>query len=135
MARDGDLRAIFRRKLPQFDWQPIESPLTSRGIPDTNACGNGIEFWIENKKTDGWAVGLRPEQVGWIKRRVRHGGKVWIAVRRKDNELWMVRGKWATELKAGGLRKLQMLPLNDLWSFSGGPAQWDWPIVAELLVS
>lgn len=127
MARDGDLRAIFRCNLPAFDWQAIESPLTARGIPDANYCFNGREGWIEAKSTSGWAVGLRPEQCGWILRRCRHGGKVWIAVRRKDDELWLVPGDRAAQLKAEGLKDL----VSEHWK--NGPSRWDWDRIAYLL--
>lgn len=133
MARDGDLRAIFRRRLPQFDWQSIETGSTGRGIPDSNYCHEGREGWVEFKAAKAWAVGLRPEQCGWILRRVRHGGRVWIAVRRKDDELWLVFGEWATELKANGLRGLQGASEEDVWSFNGGPSKWDWYQIASLL--
>jgi hypothetical protein len=133
VARDGDLRAIFRRRLPDFDWQSIETGSTGRGIPDSNYCRDGAEGWIEFKAAKAWAVGLRPEQCGWILRRTRHGGRGWIAVRRKDDELWMMWGRWAAELKAHGLRGLQMTPLDDLWMWNGGPARWDWTRIAQLL--
>jgi len=72
---NGGLRQLFRAKLPGFDWVSIESGSTGGGIPDSNYCVRtnditGIEGWIEHKQTDGWAVTLRPEQVGWIARRV-----------------------------------------------------------------
>jgi hypothetical protein len=133
MARDGDLRAIYRRKLPQIDFVSVETGGTGRGVPDCNGCLDGVEFWCEFKQTQGSAVGLRPEQIGWALRRIRHGGRVWIAVRRKDDELWMVWGQWAAELKTHGLRGLQMTPLNDLWMWNGGPARWDWTRIAQLL--
>jgi hypothetical protein len=133
MARDGDLRAIFRRNLPGFDLQAIETGGTGRGTPDDNYCHKGCEGWLEHKKVSGWAVPLRPEQIGWALRRIRHGGRVWICVRRKDDELWMVWGRWAAELKAHGLRGLQMTPLDDLWMWNGGPARWDWTRIAQLL--
>jgi hypothetical protein len=137
MARDGDLRAIFRRNLPKFDWTSVESGGTGRGIPDSNYCLDGREGWCEFKQTKAWAVGLRPEQVGWILRRVRHGGRVWIAVRRMredSDELWIAPGNLAGELKAEGLNGLVANTLIRLRWF-GGPAKWNWDQIAKVLVS
>ena len=132
MARDGDLRAIFRRRLPQFMWTSVESGGTSRGIPDSHYCGNGAAGWVEFKKTTGWAVGLRPEQVGWALQYGRHGGRTWVAVRRKDDELWMVPGDHAAALKEHGLRPVLEGKVPGVW-YDGGPARWSWDAVATLL--
>lgn len=137
MARDGDLRAIFRRKLPQFDFQSVETGGTGRGIPDANYCFEGKEGWVEFKRTGAWAVGLRPEQVAWALRRCRHGGRVWIAVRRvreESDELWLVPGELARELKADGLNALIARSLGG-YRWYGGPSKWDWGQVAQVLVS
>jgi Holliday junction resolvase len=86
---DGGLRATFRAKLPDIHWQAVESKLTGKGIPDANYCAEGIEGWVEFKKTSGWKIGLRTEQTSWIEKRARFGGNVFIAVRRKGTELWL----------------------------------------------
>jgi hypothetical protein len=139
---DGGLRALFRQNLPRFDWCSIESGTTGGGIPDSNYCALGVEGWIEFKQTPGHAVTLRPEQVGWIMRRVRYGGRVWIAVRqqalagpRRDarDVLWLISGRLAKEAKVGGLRGLEWH--GDTLIEHGGPAQWDWDAVAATLVS
>lgn len=134
MARDGDLRAIFRRRLPDFDWQSVETGSTGRGIPDSNYCRDGSEGWIEFKAAKAWAVGLRPEQCGWILRRTRHGGRVWIAVRRKDDELWMIPGCYAAKIKEHGLRPVFEGRIPGVW-YSGGPAGWGWAAIARLLTN
>jgi len=143
MRTDGDLRKLFREHLPKIHWQSVETGGTGRGIPDSNGCGLttdannsvvGIEFWIEFKVTAAWAVALRPEQVGWLTQRARHGGRVFVAVRRTSkggprsgppsDELWLLDGQYARDIKQDGLRKL---PAGSLLSRStGGPAQWDW---------
>ncbi len=130
MARDGDLRAIFRRRLPQFMWTSVESGGTGRGIPDSHYCDQGSSGWVEFKKCTAWAVGLRPEQVGWAAQYFRHGGRSWIAVRRvrpDADELWLVPGDRAAQLKAQGLRGAP----SEHWG--NGPAKWDWARVAYLL--
>jgi hypothetical protein len=124
---DGNLRQIFRKKLPQFHWQSIETGGTGRGIPDSNYCCSGEEGWVEFKKTSGWKVNIRPEQVGWLLRRSRAGGRTWLAVRRKGDQLWLVRGSQAEELLDRGLRDF-LAP-----SWEGGPARWDWEAINRLL--
>ncbi len=138
---DDGLRPIFRDHLPKFDWQSIETPITGSGVPDSNYCRNGREGWIEYKATKGYAVTLEPEQIGWICRRVRHGGRVWIAVRRRSSagprkgtavdELWIIPGVLAKKAKIEGLRGLRFWPTVEHWS--GGPTKWDWDHVSDLL--
>lgn len=79
--RDGDLRKLFKKHIPKFHWQPIETGAMGSGIPDTNWCFEGQEGWVEYKWSDRGLITLRPEQVGWIIERTRHGGNVKIAVR------------------------------------------------------
>ncbi len=140
MTNDGELRPLFRRHLPEFDWQSIETGLTGGGVPDSNFCRSGVEGWVEHKQTAGWVCSLRPEQVGWIMRRVRNGGRVWVAVRRRApegprrasaDELWVVHGRYAVEAKAGGLRAVE--PHAQVWH--NGPGAWDWRAIGKLLVS
>lgn len=80
---DGGLRIIFRRHIPEADWQSIETGGVSRGVPDANYCLDGHEGWVEFKRTDGWTVPLGKEQSAWITRRVRHGGRVLVGVRQR----------------------------------------------------
>lgn len=140
MSIDGGLRKLFREHVAG-DWASIESPFTSGGIPDSNFCINGIEGWLELKQTKGHAVTLLPAQIGWISRRVRNGGRVYIAVRQQApagprrearDSLWLFHGMWAKRAKVDGLR--------GAWSeqalvWHGGPSQWDWAAVQARLVS
>ena len=132
--------------------------MTGRGIPDSNGCYMGREFWIEFKRTGGWAVSLRPEQIGWLTRRARAGGGVYIAVRRLNqsptgdhtavegviggntkgrpkkacaDELWLLAGGAAKEVRAGGLRAIPPTSLLGVWY--GGPSSWDWNLILEKL--
>ena len=95
---------------------------------------------MEYKQTGGWTVPLRPEQIGWIARRVRHGGRVHVAVRQQApagplrdarDVLWLVPGSLAVRARAEGLRPLDGAPGVHCWH--GGPARWDWRAVAALL--
>jgi len=93
----------------------------------------GVQGWVENKRTLGWAVTIRPEQVGWLLRRARMGGRCFIAVRRmngKSDELYMVHGRDAERLQDNGLKGANWI----LGVWSGGPARWDWGQVERLLV-
>ena len=125
---DGRLRQLFKKHLPDFDWQSID--LTSgRGVPDTNCCYQGTEFWIEHKATQGRRVIVRPEQVAWIERRIRHGGKVFIAVRRKD-ELYLLHGASARQLACG-----EWPERTALGCWHGGPARWCWQEIKQILLT
>ncbi len=157
---DGGLRKLFRDNLPQFDWCSIESGTTGGGIPDSNYCTRvggryaltgirdyGVEGWIEHKQTTGHAVTMRPEQIGWILRRVRHGGRVWIAVRQQAPQgprreardvLWLIPGAYAKEAKMHGLGGKWHEEKNGphTWhTWHNGPSAWDWLAVATVLTS
>lgn len=153
MSDDGGLRGLFRDNLPRFHWQSVETGMTGRGVPDSNFCAPpGIEGWVEFKQTEEWAVTLRPEQVGWLCRRARAGGRVFVAVRRwpaasrrreAADELWLLAGAAARELLDYGLPGGPRCPLDAsrlppgafLSVWPGGPARWDWDAVAVTLTS
>lgn len=133
---DHGLRALFGQRLPQVHWQTIETGLVARGVPDSNGCHSGVDFWIEHKWTEHWAVDLEPEQVGWLLRRARAGGHVFVAVRKlhyastrrsATDELWLLKGEFAREIKDEGLK---CTPRALLGCWPGGPARWNW---AEVL--
>jgi hypothetical protein len=137
---DGGLRAEFRKHLPNFDWVSIESCTTGGGIPDSNFCYKGIEGWLEFKLTLGHTVPLSPEQIGWILRRVRNGGRVFIAVRQRAPQgprreardiLWLIPGHGAKLAKQHGLAAL----IDGVEDHHGGPAQWDWRAIGTQLIS
>ena len=138
---DGGLRSLFRKHLPQVDWQSIETPMTGGGVPDANYCVDGCDGWIEHKKTDGWAVEVKTAQVGWIERRIRHGGRVLVAVRRMlpagprrgpaVDELWLFPGGAIRAVRDRGLKNGG--PVIGQWG--DGPARWDWRAVLEAMRS
>lgn len=140
MAVDGGLRGLFREKLRAgWHWQSIETGGTGRGVPDSNFCVNGREGWIEFKRTEGWSVELRPEQISWLLERSARGGKCFVAVRRQNqggprrgaaaDELWLWSGSLARVLRIDGLR-VEEAPL---YRGEGGPSSWDWTKIAEEL--
>jgi hypothetical protein len=138
---DGGLRALFRAHLPAFHIVTIETGGTGRGIPDLEYCYQGKTGWIECKSTAGFAVDLRPEQVAWLSRRARAGGRAFVAVRRRHgggprkgspaDELYIIPGSRAAELKAHGLNHRL---LGDCYG-AHGPARWSWDAVAKLLTT
>jgi hypothetical protein len=138
MAQDDGLRRLFRQHLPMVHWISCETGLTDPGVPDLNGCHQGVEFWIECKATKGWAVTLRPEQIGWLERRCRVGGRTFIAVRRRcsagtrrraADEVWLYWGVHARRLKLLGLKGCAPLAV-----FSSGPANWDWERLGIILL-
>ena len=134
MKSDGGLRQEFRKHLKKVHWVTIESRFTESGIPDFNGCYQAIEFWLEMKTTKHWTVKIRPKQVGWILARSRHGGRVFIAIRRKnrnDDELWLIHGVAVRILRQFGLADLPDEAIAGHWS--GGPAKWDWNQVLSFL--
>src|ERR1700676_224720 len=138
MSVDDGLRALFRSHLPTLFMQSIETGGTGQGIPDTHYIRAGISGWIEYKKTDAWAVPLEAEQVAWISRYVRYGGRAYVAVRRRHaggprkgaptDELHIYHGRDSPRLRAVGLRADGPLLRAD-----GGPARWPWPTILALL--
>lgn len=134
MAIDGGLRGVFRECLLGYQVTSIESGTTEAGIPDCEYIArNGVSGWLEMKKTDGWAYIIRPFQIGWIERRMRMGGKVYVCVRRKQesikhDEIWVLHPSVAR------LGTLKGLGIGDvlIWG-SGGPSRWPWAKIRELL--
>jgi hypothetical protein len=130
--RDGDLRALFRTNIPSFHWNSIETGATAGGVPDSEYCSpTGVSGWVEFKQITGWVVPLRPQQIGWLLRRSRARGRVFVAVRQAQGDtLWLALGAAAVALREQGLRQA---PTLGCWS--GGPARWPWTTVQELLTS
>jgi len=111
-------------------------------VPDDNWCLSGSEFWIEYKKSEANVLShnLSPHQIGWIERRLRAGGRVFVAVRLQwgsgprrgaaMDALLLYHGREARALALGGLSGAG----KPLGRWEGGPARWDWPEIEALLV-
>lgn len=136
---DGGLRKLFRHHLPEVHWLTVETAGTESGVPDLNGCFAGVEFWIECKLTAGMAVALRPHQIGWLLRRSRAGGRIFVAVRRNAvagtrreacDELWLIPGAEAEALATDGLRAGR-----EAGRWPGGAARWDWGAIRVTLLS
>jgi len=136
---DGGLSQLIQRYLPHFDWQRIESSAIASGVPDLNGCYNGVEVWLELKQTGAWALDIRPAQIGWAEKRVRHGGRVFMAVRRHCfagprkpavDELHLFGGHQVRDLSAWGLKS--DAPRLGIWI--GRPANWNWKEIETILL-
>lgn len=136
---DGNLRTIFQKHLPEAHWQPVET-LVGRGIPDVEYCfPGGITGWIENKLTNGWTVDISPNQIAWAERRVRVGGRVFLAVRRQTNagprrgaatdELWLFNGSQSRQVSLTGLKA----PIQPIGCWPSGPSRWNWEAIRKIL--
>jgi hypothetical protein len=130
---DGELRSIFRTHLPTVGWTTIETGGVEPGVPDSNGCYQGVEFWVEHKKTDAWAVEVKPSQVAWHKLRQSKGGRTFFAIRRRStagvDELYVIHGRYAAYLKEYGLKDCPALVVCE-----GGPARWSWAAVLDALI-
>lgn len=140
---DDGLRPLIREHLPSVFWTTVETGLASPGVPDLYGARSGRTFWVECKATDGWAVTLEPEQVGWHLAHARAGGCSYVAVRRRSqagprkgpacDQLWLLRGAEAPLWRDHGLRGVdEVCPLG---CWGGGPSEWDWEAVGDLLLT
>jgi len=127
---DGELRKIYRKYLKGGDLLPIETGGSISGVPDTNWCKKGTEVWIENKAADHWRVTIRPMQIGWCERRLHHGGRVFCAVRRAQNELWLFHASKMRDLEDS---RIDLVPNLGYWN--GGAAKWDWAAIEQILLA
>ena len=129
LMRDGGLRQLFRKHLPDVFWISVESGGTGRGIPDSFAIWNSSCCWIEFKNVKiGWKTSLTPEQIGWHLRYARYGGRSYIAIRHNDL-LWMVKGALAEECVS--LRG--WAGTEERRCYVGGPSAWDWNSIKKFI--
>jgi hypothetical protein len=127
---DGGLRGLLVRNLPRVHFQSVETWSTGQGVPDLNYCSIGVEGWIELKKSDGWVVDFSPQQIAWIERRLRAGGRVFVFVRRAGDELFILPGSAARPLltRSESLRTIARIAF-----FSGGPRAWNYAEIGRIL--
>jgi hypothetical protein len=126
---DGNLRKLFRSNLKGFDMVAVETGSTEGGVPDLNYCKDGIEGWCEMKRVEHWRTEIRPAQIGWTERRLRCGGRVFVAVRKEKNQLWIYHGSM---LRALSSTRVDEVPSLGFWF--GGPSKWDWAAIEHILL-
>lgn len=127
MSTDGGLRTLFRTHFRDWQWTSIETGAVSPGTPDAEFCApSGCAGWVEYKQTSGWKVTFQPLQVPWVHRRWRLGGRVFVAVRRKKDYLYVIPGEKILELEERGVR--DFVPIQGV-----GARNWDWAEVERIL--
>jgi hypothetical protein len=138
---DGGLRKLFTAHFNEAHFVPVESWSTGKGVPDVNYCfPGGHEGWIENKATTTLRLNISPEQVAWAERRLRCGGRIFLAARRQTtagprkgpsvDELWLFPGIAIRWLISQAMDQAPGLILKS----TGGPRNWDWAGIKEVLV-
>ena len=108
-----ELRAYrhLKKLFPSADFQRIES-WTGTGIPDANACKDGVESWIECKDVDEPKRlstlikhhKVKPEQIAWELRRRKAGGRTFVALM-VGKKFYLLPGKCLVELRQGMTRE------------------------------
>lgn len=117
MPRESRLWELLRSNLPKtVHWQRIEG---IRGVPDTNGCYEGSEFWIEGKVVrSGFVVKFQPGQVPWLMQRADRGGRCFVLVRHEPTgQLLLYPGHLALELSNRGVRVEPWLRLEQPWDY------------------
>ena len=119
--------SLVNKNLNSMHVQRVETGGTGRGIPDFNACCDGVEFWVELKVVNsGKKIGLRPEQVGWLVKRSMYGGRCFVLVRTPDADIFLYKGSDAREIADEGLRLKPLLILSK---------PYDWEALKTTLLS
>jgi|LakMenE18May11ns_1017448.scaffolds.fasta_scaffold9760270_2 hypothetical protein len=129
LALDGGLYPIFKSHTPDWLWSRLETGAVCPGIPDSLfVAPGGTMGLVEFKQTSGWRCKFQPLQIPFIHRVSRLGGRVFIAVRRKKDELFVIEGSKILELEEFGLKKFS--PIEGI-----GARNWNWDEVESRLLS
>ena len=74
---------------------------------------------IEYKNTEGWKVVFQPLQPAYIYKCARLGGRVFVAVRRKGTELYLIPGMEVLDVAENGVKGREPIPrLGRSWDFT-----------------
>lgn len=124
---DGELRSLFRTNLRSWHWTAIET-YTEAGVPDAHFCHRGVSGWVECKRARGWVSDVSPQQVAWIERQLRAGGRVFVATRRGQT-LYIHFGSDARVLCT---REITLRDVERALIICRRP--WNWRMVGALLL-
>ena len=116
---------LLKNNLKNTHFTRIESH-TELGIPDVNACHNGQEVWLELKANSRKDLGLSKYQVVWMKKRIKHGGNVWIMNRPLLDKTLRIYSP--STIDPGSLTSVHEQPTLVL-----GPTKINWDQVMDLL--
>jgi hypothetical protein len=122
------LYALFKKQTPDWMWSRLETGAVCPGIPDSLfVAPGGTMGLVEFKQCSGWRVRFQPLQIPFIHRVSRLGGRVFIAVRRKKDELYLISGADVLELDEKGVKNF--VPITGV-----GSRNWDWNEVEQILL-
>ena len=116
---------LLKNNLKNTHFTRIESH-TELGITDVNACHNGQEVWLELKANSRKDLGLSKYQIVWMKKRIKHGGNVWIMNRPLLDKT--LRFYSPSTIDPGSLTSVHEQPTLVL-----GPTKINWDQVMDLL--
>jgi hypothetical protein len=116
---------LLKNNLKNTHFTRIESH-TELGIPDVNACHNGQEVWLELKANSRKDLGLSKYQIVWMKKRIKHGGNVWIMNRPLLDKTLRIYSP--STIDPGSLTSVHEQPTLVL-----GPNKINWDQVMDLL--
>jgi len=116
---------LLKNNLKNTHFTRIESH-TELGIPDVNACHNGQEVWLELKANSRKDLGLSKYQIVWMKKRIKHGGNVWIMNRPLLDKTLRIYSP--STIDPGSLTSVHEQPTLVL-----GPTKINWDQVMDLL--
>jgi len=116
---------LLKNNLKNTHFTRIESH-TELGIPDVNACHNGQEVWLELKANSRKDLGLSKYQIVWMKKRIKHGGNVWIMNRPLLDKTLRIYSP--STIDPGSLTSVHGQPTLVL-----GPTKINWDQVMDLL--
>ena len=109
------LRDNFKKLEPGIHLQRIENSV-GNGVPDTNGCLAGRDFWIELKVAKGNKVALTPLQAAWLRTRWNVGGRSFVLARKGDVlRLWA--GGDAPTVREVGWACEPLLELRKPWDW------------------
>lgn len=109
------LRDNFKKIAPEIHLQRIENSV-GNGVPDTNGCLEGRDFWLELKIAKGNRVELTPLQAAWLQTRAKAQGRAFVVARKGDTiRLW--EGQVAPLVREHGWNYEPMVELTKPWDW------------------